>query len=199
MKKFTTLIVCSLFVLTEIPGQETAMKLYGIKSGIIEYSYSGDKVGKSTLYFDDYGNKSAAYADVVSNGEPSKGWVVSIGETQYMWDPAKTNEGMKVNNPMVKWIKESSKGDINAFYESTYAQIGMTPGPDENFLGKACKVFKGDMGKVLVWNGILMMMEMKMGAFESGQKATSVKTNVPVEAKYFILPKNIKFSEMPMF
>lgn len=52
----------------------------GIRSGIIEYAYSGDKTGKSTQYFDDYGMKSAVYADIVTQGESSKGWAVTIGE-----------------------------------------------------------------------------------------------------------------------
>jgi len=79
-----------------------------------------------------------------------------------------------------------------------YSQMGFTKAPDENFLDKPCKVMKGDMGKVLTWNGILMLMDMKIMGSGSHQEATKIQTNVPVEAKYFVIPKNIKFSEMPM-
>ncbi len=197
MKELIALTI-SLFILPKLTGQEPTLKPYGIKSGIIEYTYSGDKTGKGTLYFDDYGTKSAMYAETVSYGEATKGWVVSYGDYQYMWDPS-SGEGMKMQNPLITWIKESSKEDIESFTEATYSQMGMVKSGTEMFLGKECNVIKGNMGRVLIWNGILMMMDIKMGAYESGQKATSIKTNIPVEAKYFILPENIKFSEMPTF
>ena len=45
----------------------------------------------------------------------------------------------------------------------------------------------------------MMYMDMKMGAFNSHQEVTSLKTDVPVDTKYFVIPKNIKFTEMPVF
>jgi hypothetical protein len=55
------------------------------------------------------------------------------------------------------------------------------------------------MGKVLTWNGILMLLDMKVMGTGSQQEVTKIQTNVPVDAKYFIIPGNIKFSEMPGF
>lgn len=169
----------------------------GIRSGIIEYSYSGDKTGKSTQYFDDYGMKSAVYADIVQQGEPSKGWAVTIGEDQYMWDPSKPGEGMKVKNPMVKAMMEKSPEELESFTASMYEQMGMMKSGTEMFQGKECTVYKGDMGKVLIWKGLMMMMEMNMGTVISRQEVTSIKTNIRVDNKYFTIPKDITFSEMP--
>lgn len=95
MKKFATLIVSLYIILTKLAGQETTLKPYSLKSGIIDYSYSGDKVGKGTLYFDDYGMKSAMYTDAVQNGEKRKGWVVTFGDYQYLWDPDDPGKGIK--------------------------------------------------------------------------------------------------------
>jgi len=67
MKKITTLIISLFIILPKLAGQEATLKPYGIKSAIIEYSYSGDKVGKGTLYFDDYGSKSAMLTDAVED------------------------------------------------------------------------------------------------------------------------------------
>jgi hypothetical protein len=198
MKKFAILIISLFIILTRLAGQEVTLKPYGIKSGIIEYSYSGDRVGKGTLYFDDYGMKSAMYTDAVQDGEKQKGWVVTLGDYQYLWDPDRSSEGMKLKNPIITWLAESSKGDIESYTESMYSQMGFVKEPDETFLGKPCKVMKGDMGKVLTWNGILMLMDMKIMGSGSHQEVTKIQTNVPVEAKYFVIPKNIKFSEMPM-
>jgi hypothetical protein len=198
MKKIITLTVSLLYMLTASFGQDATLKPYGIKSGIIEYSYSGDKVGKGTLYFDDYGMKSAMLEDAIKDGEKRKGWVVSFGDYQYMWDPDDPTEGMKLKNPMLTGIKEASKGELESFTESMYSKMGFSKAPDETFLGKPCKVMKGDMGKVLTWNGILMLLDMKVMGTSSHQEVTRIQTNVPVEAKYFVLPKNIEFSEMPM-
>ncbi|HQK69390.1 MAG TPA: hypothetical protein PLL94_14725, partial [Bacteroidales bacterium] len=121
MKKNAILIVCLLIILPKIAGQEVSLKPYGLKSGIIEYSYSGDRVGKGTLYFDDYGMKSAMFSDAVQDGEKQKGWVVTFGDYQYMWDPDDPNEGMKLKNPIITWIAESSKGDVESFSESMYS------------------------------------------------------------------------------
>ncbi len=171
----------------------------GVKSGIIEYTYSGDKTGKSTQYFDDYGIKSAVYAEIVQQGEPSKGWSLTLGEDQYMWDPSKPGEGMKAKNPMVKMMMGKSKEEMESLTASMYEQMGMTKSGTEMLQGKECTVYKGDMGKVLIWKGILMKMEMNIGTVVSGQEVTSLKTGIPVDSKYFEIPKNITFSEMPGF
>jgi hypothetical protein len=195
-------ILCSTFLFTFgflVHGQEVSLKPYGIKSGIIEYSYSGDKVGKGTLYFDDYGFKSAMYTDAVERGEKRKGWVLTSGDYQYMWDPERSSEGMKLKNPIIDWINSASGGDIESFSESMYAKMGMEKSGSETLLGKECRVMKGKMGKALVWNGILMLLDMKMMGYNSHQEAIDIKINLPVDSKYFIIPKGIKFSEMPMF
>lgn len=198
MKNLIVLSLSLFFILPKLAGQENTLKPYGLKSGIIEYSYSGDKVGKGTLYFDEFGMRSAMYNDAIEDGEKRKGWVVTLGDYQYLWDPDRSDEGLKMKNPIITWIAESSKGDVESFTESMYSKMGFTKAPDETFLGKQCKVMKGDMGKVLTWNGILMLLDMNLMGMNSHQEVTKVQTNVPVDTKYFVIPRNIKFSEMPM-
>jgi len=182
-----------------LTGQETTLKPYCIKSGIIEYRYSGDKAGTGTLWFDDYGLKCAMQMEVVSEGEKSNSWIVTIGSYQYLWDTSKPAEGLKMENPILKWVNEASKEEIDSYTESMYVKLGMTKKATETFLGKECKSLKGDIGKVLTWKGIMMLLDMSMGTYVSHQEATSIKTNVPIDARYFVIPKNVTFSEMPMF
>jgi hypothetical protein len=199
MKTIFILIICLLSISTGILSQEAVLKPYSIKSGIIEYTYSGDKTGKSIQYIDDHGMKTAMYSEITQDGEITKSWVVAYGDYQYMWDPDQPDKGMKMKNPLLTLINEASKGDMESFTEETYTKMGMVKSGKETFLGKECTSLKGDMGKVLTWDGIMMLMDFKMGAYVSKQEATSVKTNVPVDAKYFSIPKNIIFSEMPGF
>jgi hypothetical protein len=174
-------------------------KPLGVKSGIIEYTYSGDKTGKSTHYFDDYGMKSAVYSETESQGEESKGWSVTIGEDQYMWDPSNSGQGMKTKNPMIKMLTESAGKDIITYMAGMYEQMGLIKSGTETFQGKECTVFKGDLGKVLIWKGIMMKTEMNLGTMVSRQEVTSINTNVFVDGKYFRLPEDITFSEIPGF
>jgi len=94
---------------------------------------------------------------------------------------------------------ESSGQDILSYMATMYEQMGLTRSGTETFQGKECTVFKGDMGKVLIWKGIMMKMEMKLGTMVSRQEVTSIKTNVPVDNKYFQILDNITFSEIPGF
>lgn len=199
MKKLIFITISLFLTLSKLPGQDGTLKPYSVKSGILEYKYSGDKTGKGTLYFDDYGLKTALFMDAVKDGEFNRGWVVTFGDSQYMWDPDNPTEGMKLKNPLAAWIASASKGDIESFTESMYAKMGMEKSGTETFMGKGCKVLKGEMGKVLTWNGILMLLDLKMTGYSSHEEVTSMKTNIPVDAKYFIIPRNIKFSEMPDF
>lgn len=95
MKKSIPGFVISTFILVSVSCQEVTLKPCGIKSWIIEYTYSGDKTGKGTLYFDDYGLKTAIYTEAFEDGEKHKGWVVTFCDYQYMWDPDDPTEGMK--------------------------------------------------------------------------------------------------------
>jgi len=179
------------------PDNGSKGKPLGVKSGIIEYTYSGDKTGKSTQYFDDYGMKSAVYAEIVQQGEESKGWSLTLGEDQYMWDLSNPGQGMKTKNPMIKMLTESSGDDILSYLADMYKQMGMTESGTENFQGKECTLFKGGMGKVLIWKGIMMKTEMNIGTMVSRQEVTSIKTNIRVDGKYFRIPENITFNEIP--
>lgn len=198
MKKSIGTAVILISFLASLQCQEQKLKPYSVKSGIIEYKYSGDKTGTGTLYFIDYGTKSALYIETVSDGEESRGWVVSSGDYQYMWDPDQPDEGMKMKNPLISWINEASEGDMETFIEESYAKMGMVKSGKESWLGKECTVMKGESGKVLYWNGILMLSDFRMGSYMSHQEATSLKTNVSVDMKYFVIPQDIIFAEMNM-
>jgi len=81
MKKTVVFTISLLILLPGLSGQEASLKPYGLKSGIIEYSYSGEKVGKGTLYFDDYGMKSAMYTDAVEMVKNVKAGLLLSGIT----------------------------------------------------------------------------------------------------------------------
>lgn len=176
--------------------KEYGLKLYGIKSGIIEYKHSGARTGTSIMYFDKYGHRSANYSDLVMNNQPDKGWVISFDEMQYMFKEG-NKQGAKMKNPMIEGLKKVN--DLEKFVEDMYDKMGFKRAGTEKFLGKECRVFKGDMGKVLLWNGILMLMDMNTGMMTMKQEATSIEVNVKVKPSVFELPADIVFSEIPVY
>lgn len=196
--KIFYLIFAQLLV-NQIYAQEVSLKPYGIQSGIVEYKYSGSQVGTSILYFDEYGYKSAMKMDTKINDQSQKGWVVSFKEHQYIFDPSKPEEGLKMKNPIIASLLKMDKPDFDKVAEDLYSKMGMKRVGTEKYLDKDCIVFKSDMGKILIWNGILILMEMNYSGIKTKQEATLIKINVPVDDKYFEIPPNIKFNEMPSF
>ena len=78
-----------------------------------------------------------------------------------------------------------------------YNKMGLEKTGTEIFLDKKCIVLKGKPGKVLIWNGIILLLDININGSITHEEATDIQTNIPVVVKYFIIPKNIKFSEMP--
>jgi len=202
VKYFFSSLFCVSFVLLiayQLNAQPEGFKLYGIETGIIEYKYSGNEVGIGTLYFDNYGNRCAMRMDTKRDAELNRGWVISLGEYQYIYDKSRSNEGWKLKNPIIEWIQQNSLKEIEKYTEDIYAELGIVRAGTEKFLGKECLAYKGENGKLLTWNGILMYMHLNFGGELTQQEATSIKVNIPVDEKYFEIPKDIKFSDLPGF
>ena len=109
LKNIILLFIPFIFITVTASGQEANLKPYYLKSGIIEYSYSGDKTGKGTLYFDDYGIKSALFTDAIEHGDMKRSWVITSGNYQYMWDADSPDKGMKLKNPITGWAATAPK------------------------------------------------------------------------------------------
>jgi hypothetical protein len=180
----------------ETDDEVAGFKLYSIKSGIIEYKHTGTRTGTSIMYFDKYGKRSASYSNLTMNKETDKSWALNLDDMQYIWKEGSA-QGMKMKNQI---LEEFAKiNDLEKFAEEIYAKMGFKPTGTETFQGKECRVFKGNMGKILIWKGILMLSEMNVMGTSTRQEATKIDINVPVKSSVFELPKGVTFSEMPNF
>jgi hypothetical protein len=195
MKTTVTLAIFLLAVFMKTAGQDVTSTPYDIKSGIIEYSFYGDKVGKGTYWFDDFGMKSAMYTEYIVKGQTVKRWEITNGNYQYSYNPAKPKEGIKIKNPVLAWSKGTLSDESGLYMESVYIRMGMKKSGTETFLGRGCIVYKGNAGKLLTWHGIPILLDLKKDGQSTRQAATSVKTNVVVSAKNFNVPVNITFTE----
>jgi hypothetical protein len=188
-------IAVSLLLASSWTVRAQDLKVYAVKSGIIEYLHEGVQAGKSTMSFDNYGNLCATWTDLTVGGERQKGWVITKGDVQYLFDPA-AKTGMKITNPLVEGLRKTK--DIEKYAEQLYATMGMKPAGTEKCLGKECKRYAGSGGKVLTWNGLLMLMDITVMGQTTRQRATKIDVNVPVKASLFEIPSTIRFDEIPV-
>lgn len=196
MKKIIAIATGLLLFVGAIYGQEKSPRPYKFKSGIIEYKYSGDKTGTSTLYFDDYGIKSAMYSELVILGRTSQTRAKRRGNVEYSWKVEEgSKSGVKMEDPFMSWLEDNPNGNMESFLEETFKKMGMVNSGTEKFLGKECTLLKGNIGKVLIWEGIIMLKDLKTGGDVTRQEAISVKIDVPVDPKYFDIPKDITFTD----
>lgn len=196
MKRLAIFIVVMFFCAASY-AQNSKIKRYPFKSGIVEYKHSGKGTGKSTLYFDDYGLKEARYEEVITKvfGFQQKTSKVTIinGDAQYEYD-LKTRKGTKMGSPLIMATKEEKDYDEwDEFSVDLMKSMGFEKTGQEKVQGKTCDVWSG-MGKVWTWKGLSLKTEVNlMGQFLI--EATSVKTNVSVPSSKFEVPDDVELVE----
>jgi hypothetical protein len=200
MKKSWNIISMIIFcysILGMVHGQNITLKPYGLESGIIDYKFSGAQEGVGTLYFDKYGRRTNMYLDAVEGGKHQKGYTLTIGEDQYMYDPGKPKDGVKMKNPIYKDLDDNAT--IETILAKVYGKMGLNKTGKSTFLGKECEVWTGDEGEALIWKGILLKLDLDIFNNKIQQEATAIKENVPVDPSLLEVPEGIDFIEMPGF
>jgi hypothetical protein len=177
---------------------------FGVKAGMTEMTM--EMMGMKTTvvsFWDDFGKKSLT--EVKGEMMGSKMNETTIEKDGY----AIKYDGEKKTGTKVK--KDSAFQDVS-FHNMTPAQLqerGMTEAGTETILGKECKVYTVDVdrmsgadsttqpmkvkGKVWVWNGIPMKME--MGDLMK-METTKLEVMDAVPAAKFEVPAGITITEM---
>ena len=190
-------IILSCIAISMALGQSLTLKPFGLESGIIDYKFSGAQEGVGTLYFDNFGLRSNMYLDVIEGGKHQKGYTLTLGEDQYMYDLEKSKEGIKMRNPAYKDLDENAT--IETILEKVYGKMGLKKTGKATFLGKECDLWKSEQGEALIWQGLLLKLDLDMYGNSIHQEATAMKMNVPVDTSLFEIPEGIEFTEMPAF
>jgi hypothetical protein len=190
-------IILAFLMVSYAFGQKTELKPYGIKSGVIDYKFSGTQEGVGILYFDDYGLRSNMFLDAMEGGRHQKGYTLTLGDDQYIYDLEKSGEGVKMKNPMFRDLKE---GDVTeTLLRKVYGKMGLNRAGSTSFLDRECDLWTGEQGEALVWNGILLKLDLEMYGNTIHQEATSMKINIPIDPSIFKIPEGVEFTEMPGF
>lgn len=172
-------------------------KPYGLKSGIIDYNFSGTQEGVGTLYFDDYGLKANMYLDIIERDKHKKVNTLTLKEDQYIYDLEQSVEGFKMKNPFFGNLKKEC--DTETFLKKFYGNMGLEKTGKIIFLDRECDLWKGNEGEAYIWKGILLKLDSDMYGDEIHQEATSIQTNIQIDPSLFNIPEGIEFMEMPGF
>jgi hypothetical protein len=202
MKRLINIILtCSLVVIitANMTAQKVTLKPYGVASAVVDYKYSGATTGLGTLYFDDYGQRSNLYMDVVEMGNRKRGYTLTLGADQYMYSANPKEEGIKMQNPIMKDLVGKQHANVETITKMVYGQMGFQKTGAIIFLDKECEVWTGDKGFAWIWKGIVLKMKYQMRGQETLQEATAVTLNAAIDEALLKVPENVEFTEMPTF
>jgi len=182
----------------------TDQKIFGIKSGIIEYEITGSQTGTKKLYFDDWGRKQAEFTNsTIKVGKYTKHsnlLKITKGDWQYIIN-LENNTGLKRENPVIEKIIEL-KNQTN--YGEFGEQLLLISGGFETGRGtvadKKCKVyeFKKQNSKSWIWNWLMLKSETKRGNINITVVAKNIEDNVFIADSVFSPPKNILIIEVDL-
>lgn len=179
-------------------------KIFGIKSGIIEYNITGSQTGNKKLYFDEWGRMQAEFSNsTISVGKYSKHsnlLKITKNDRQYVIN-LDNKTGTKRENPIIEKMMELGEqinyGDFGE--QLILIDGGYESGSDE-VMDKNCKVFQfSKQNKTWwVWNWILLKSEIKRGNVNININATDIKTNVEMPENIFSIPDDVLITEIDL-
>ncbi len=182
----------------------TDQKIYGIKSGIIEYEIKGSQTGTKKLYFDDWGRKQAEFTNsTIKVGKYTKHsnlLKITKGDWQYIIN-LENNTGLKRENPVIEKIIElKNQTNYGEFGEQLLLISGGFESGREIVADKKCKIFefKKQNTKSWIWNWLMLKSETKRGKINITVVAKNIEENVFIADTVFNPPKNILIIEVDL-
>ncbi len=182
----------------------TDQKIFGIKSGIIEYEITGSQTGTKKLYFDDWGRKQAEFTNsTIKVGKYTKHsnlLKITNGDLQYIIN-LENNTGTKRENPVIeKMIELKNQINYGDFGEQLLLVDGGFESGSKMIAGKKSKVyeFKKQNTKKWIWNWLMLKSETKRGSIKITVMVKSIKDNISVPDSVFNLPGNVLITEVDL-
>ncbi len=182
----------------------TDQKIYGIKSGIIEYEITGSQTGTKKLYFDDWGRKQAEFTNsTIKVGKYKKHsnlLKITKGDWQYIIN-LENNTGLKRENPVIEKIIElKNQTNYGEFGEQLLLISGGFESGRDIVADKKCKVydFKKQNTKSWIWNWLMLKSETKRGNINITVVAKKIEENVFIADTVFSPPLNILIIEVDL-
>ena len=169
-------------------NEAPAIKKYPIKNATIHFESqmkgaNFDLVGKSIVYFDDYGLKERK--DTYDEDGMLKESFLSDGKTLYLLihkNKAAYNRGNASRGTEMKFDWDEIPSDKKSSGEAI-------KGPNENILGKDCEVYFYNGNKFAGWKNICLLTEVESSGVSNKVIAIKIQEE-PVSAELFTVPSD---------
>jgi hypothetical protein len=182
----------------------TDQKIYGIKSGIIEYEITGSQKGTKKLYFDEWGRRQAEFTNAtIKVGKYTKHsnlLKITDGDWQYIIN-LENETGIKRENPVIEKIIElKNQTNYGEFGEQLLLISGGFESGQDIVADKKCKVyeFKKQNTKSWIWNWLMLKSETTRGNINIKVIAKKIEENVFIADTVFSPPINILVTEVDL-
>lgn len=179
-------------------------KIFGIKSGIVEYEITGSQTGTKKLYFDDWGRKQAEFSNSTINvGKYSKHsniLKITMIDWQYIIN-LENKTGTKRENPVIeKMIELYDQVNYGEFGEQLILIDGGFESGSDNVVGKKCRAYRFNKKKQTwwVWNWILLKSEINRGGIDINIEAVSIQTDLNIPENIFSVPSDVLITEIDL-
>ncbi|MGE0019677.1 MAG: hypothetical protein AB7S72_08440 [Draconibacterium sp.] len=196
-KAFLSLMAVVAF--TALINAQTNDKPYPYKTAYVEYEFTGNTTGTSTLYIDNWGWNHSETTNTVTKALGQKTETHERKITKkldtWQWVPGEKS-GSKVHNKMLEDMLADPNFDIKKFSEETMKSLGFEKTGTEVVSGKTCDVYKGMMGATSwIWNFIPVKTEVKLLGTKQVMTATKIEIDASIPGSEFDIPGDVKFTE----
>ncbi|MCC7302176.1 MAG: hypothetical protein IT233_05995 [Bacteroidia bacterium] len=169
----------------DLPAGDDHGKRYGLKSGMVEYEFSGNYKGKETLYFEDWGweEMKVNESEMSIMGITQKMHSFSMIDEEWIYNYDNiSKQGTRMKNNLLDELTEEQRKDLAEVGMKMMKQMGGEKVGKEDVLGKECEVWeiKNLGSKVWVWNNIVLKTTMKMAGVEYASTAVKIEENADV-------------------
>jgi len=194
MKKLFALLTLSIIALTGCGDYPNELAVYDFDTAVVQYELTGQTTGDATLYM--RGDQKALYKTVVVTDKAQNTLELDLGDKFYLVDMDKAT-ATEVSNSEYETLKGLSKEEQNKYLAKK--ALGLKNSAEDpqavttkTVAGQKCDLYLvSNIGSACIWNGIVLEKEVNILDVTNQMVATSVKTNVEVQADKFEIPANV--------
>lgn len=194
-------LFCFIVVAALQAGDE--LRLYKVKSGIVEYQVNGAQSGSETLYFDNWGMNAATFTNTTISmmgfTQTTNSLKLLDGEWTYNIDLDKKT-GTKIETPLLKEMAQNAAAkneDMTDVGEQMMVQMGGKKTGTETVLGKTADVWRMESMGTTIWvyKGVTLKIATGMAGMEITKTATRFDENAAVDPEKLKVPKDVTIGE----
>lgn len=174
---------------------------YAFPTGVIELTYSGDLVGRETIYFKDYGRTSRVDDQYVGKDNSKHNQTVITTPDKIYFVDNTTHRGY-VDKLTEKTLAKMSNllPDITAYgVDSAMRKNGYALTGRRKVAEQDCEVYGGKNAEFCFANGVNIQTTMDLGGMKYTLKATKIDQNATVSDDKFAPPANARLTSFEVY